>query len=149
DGGETFDPPELLQAISGAGGEHGCHAIVLAPDGKSLYIVCGNQTQMVRPLAGSRVPSVWGADHLFPGLPDGKGFMPGGAGPGGRIYKIDPDGKSWELISTGYRNEFDDGVNRYGDLFTYDADMEWDFNTPWYRPTRVCLAASGAEFGWR
>src|SRR4029450_2849943 len=30
-----------------------------------------------------------------------------------------------------------------------DADMEWDMNTPWYRPTRVCMAASGAEFGWR
>ena len=27
--------------------------------------------------------------------------------------------------------------------------MEWDFNTPWYRPTRVCQAASGTEFGWR
>src|SRR4029077_5037505 len=21
--------------------------------------------------------------------------------------------------------------------------------TPWYRPTRVCLAASGSDFGWR
>src|SRR4029077_1508978 len=39
--------------------------------------------------------------------------------------------------------------NRHGDLFTYDADMEWDCNTPWYRPTRVCLVASGSEFGWR
>src|SRR5262245_18405633 len=27
--------------------------------------------------------------------------------------------------------------------------MEWDFNTPWYRPTRVCLATSGSEYGWR
>src|SRR5947209_3519507 len=22
-------------------------------------------------------------------------------------------------------------------------------NTPWYRPTRVCLAVSGSDFGWR
>ena len=35
----------------------------------------------------------------------------------------------------------DVAFNRYGDLFTYDADMEWDINTPWYRPTRVCQAA--------
>jgi putative heme-binding domain-containing protein len=27
--------------------------------------------------------------------------------------------------------------------------MEWDMNTPWYRPTRVCMAADGSEFGWR
>ena len=22
-------------------------------------------------------------------------------------------------------------------------------NTPWYRPTRVCMAADGADFGYR
>ena len=36
-----------------------------------------------------------------------------------------------------------------GDLFVYDADMEWDFGLPWYRPTRICHATSGSEFGWR
>ena len=82
-------------------------------------------------------------------MPDGNGFMAGVLGPGGCIYNVTPDGKKWELFSTGYRNEFDVAFNRNGDLFTYDADMEWDFNTPWYRPTRVCLAASGSEFGWR
>ena len=41
------------------------------------------------------------------------------------------------------------GLNRNGDLFTYDADMEYDFNTPWYRPTRVNHVLSGGEYGWR
>jgi putative heme-binding domain-containing protein len=82
-------------------------------------------------------------------MPDGNGFMAGVLGPGGCIYKLTPDGKHWELISTGYRNEFDAAFNREGELFTYDADMEWDMNTPWYRPTRVCLATSGSEYGWR
>ncbi len=49
----------------------------------------------------------------------------------------------------GYRNAFDMAFNRDGDLFTYDSDMEWDQNTPWYRPTRVCMAADGADFGYR
>jgi len=75
--------------------------------------------------------------------------MAGVLGPGGCIYKTDPDGKDWELVCTGFRNEFDAAFNRHGDLFTYDADMEWDMNTPWYRPTRVCLVTSGSEFGWR
>jgi putative heme-binding domain-containing protein len=148
DGGDSLETPEFLHDVAGQG-EHGSHAILPGPDGKSLYIVCGNMTQMVRPLAGSRVPKLWGEDHLLPRMPDGNGFMAGVLGPGGCIYKIDPEGKNWELISTGYRNPFDAAFNRHGDLFTYDADMEWDMNTPWYRPTRVCLVTSGSEFGWR
>ena len=54
-----------------------------------------------------------------------------------------------ELVSTGFRNEYDIAFNPLGDLFTYDADMEWDIGTPWYRPTRVNHVISGAEFGWR
>jgi putative heme-binding domain-containing protein len=149
DGGDTFDKPEFLHDFPQGGGEHGAHAVLLGPDGKSLYVVVGDMAKMIHPLAGSRVPKLWGEDHLLPRMPDGNGFMAGVLGPGGCIYKVDPDGKDWELISTGYRNAFDAAFNRYGDLFTYDADMEWDMNTPWYRPTRVCLAASGSEFGWR
>jgi putative heme-binding domain-containing protein len=148
DGGDTFEQPEFLHGVEG-GGEHGCHAIVPGPDGKSLYVVCGNMTKMVSPLAGSLVPRLWGEDHLLPRMRDGNGFMAGVLGPGGCVYRIDPDGKDWVLVSTGYRNPFDIAFNRHGDLFTYDADMEWDMNTPWYRPTRVCLVASGSEFGWR
>jgi putative heme-binding domain-containing protein len=148
DGGDTFEKPEFLHEVQGAG-EHGAHAVLLAPDGKSLYVVCGDMTKMISPLAGSRVPKLWGEDHLLPRMPDGNGFMAGVLGPGGCIYKVDPDGENWELVSTGYRNPFDAAFNRHGELFTYDADMEWDMNTPWYRPTRICLVASGSEFGWR
>jgi putative heme-binding domain-containing protein len=146
-GDDQLDEVKLLHRING-GGEHGPHAVLLAPDGKSLTILCGNGTKMMD-LSNSRVPRNWGEDHLLPRMPDGRGFMRGVLGPGGCIYKVDPEGQSWELISTGYRNPYDMAFNRYGDLFTYDADMEWDINTPWYRPTRVCLAVSGSEFGWR
>jgi putative heme-binding domain-containing protein len=148
DAGDTFEKPEFLREINGSG-EHGSHAILPGPDGKSLYIVCGNQTKLMSPLDSSRVPRLWGEDHLLPRMPDGNGFMRGVLGPGGCIYKTDPDGKHWELFATGFRNEFDAAFSRDGELFTYDADMEWDMNTPWYRPTRVCLVTSGAEFGWR
>jgi len=149
DQGDTFEEPEYLRKFNNGGGEHGVHAVLPGPDGKSLYIVVGDMTQMLNPLDASRVPRLWGEDHLLPRMRDGNGFMAGVLGPGGCIYKTDPDGKKWELISTGYRNEFDAAFNRQGELFTYDADMEWDMNTPWYRPTRVCLATSGSEFGWR
>ena len=47
------------------------------------------------------------------------------------------------------RNPFDIAFNHDGELFTYDADMEWDIGEPWYRPTRVNHIISGAEFGFR
>ncbi len=53
------------------------------------------------------------------------------------------------MFSAGYRNAFDLAFNDTGDLFVYDADMEWDIGTPWYRPTRICHATSGSEYGWR
>lgn len=145
---DTLDKVELLRAFEGGGGEHGPHAVLLHPDKKRLTIICGNQTKLTK-YDTTRVPPVWGEDHLLPRLPDGNGFMKGVMGPGGAIYNVTPDGKTWELFSVGYRNQYDAGYNKSGDLFTYDADMEWDFNTPWYRPTRVCLATSGSEFGWR
>ncbi len=144
---DTFGKVELLRKLIG-GGEHGPHAVIPHPDGKSIVVVCGDGTKLTE-FDSSRVPQHWGEDHVLPRMPDGRGFMANVLGPGGAIYRVDPAGKSWELLTVGYRNQFDAAFNRYGDLFTYDADMEWDINTPWYRPTRVCLAASGSEFGWR
>jgi putative heme-binding domain-containing protein len=146
-GDDKLDTVEKLRALVG-GGEHGPHAVVLAPDGKSLYVVIGNQTKLTE-LADSRVPLHWGEDHLLPRMPDGRGFMRGVLAPGGCIYRVNPDGTQWELIANGFRNEYDAAFNRAGELFTYDADMEWDMNTPWYRPTRVNHVVSGGEYGWR
>lgn len=147
DGDDRLDKVELLRAME-ARGDHGVHAIVPTPDGKALYLITGNGT---KPTAfnSSRVPLCWGEDHLLPRMPDGRGFMRDVLGPGGIIYRVSPDGKNFEVVSSGYRNIFDAAVSSDGELFTYDADMEYDFNTSWYRPTRVCHVVSGSEFGWR
>ncbi len=147
DGDDKFDKVEQLRKFADEGGEHGPHAVVLGPDGKSLYVVVGNQTPLTE-MDSSRVPRVWGEDLLLPRI-YGRGFMKGKLAPGGWIAKTDPDGRKWELVSTGFRNQYDIAFNREGDMFTYDADMEWDMNTPWYRPTRVCHVTSGSEWGWR
>jgi hypothetical protein len=82
-------------------------------------------------------------------MPDGRGFMRDVLAPGGVIYRVSLDGRKFEAVASGFRNIFDAAINREGELFTYDADMEYDFNTSWYRPTRICHVVSGAEFGWR
>ncbi len=147
DNDDKLDAVELLRKIEG-GGEHGPHGIVLSPDGSSLYVVAGNATRLVD-LDSSLVPRTWGEDNLIKRMVDGSGFMTDERAPGGFICKVTPDGKKWELVSMGYRNPFDIAFNRDGELFTYDSDMEWDVNTPWYRPTRVLHVTSGSEFGYR
>ena len=144
---DTYDTVEKLKALQG-GGEHGPHAVRLSPDGKSLYVVCGNHT---KPPEGftSRVPANWGEDHLLPRMWDANGHARGILAPGGYVAKTDFDGKSWEIVSSGYRNSYDFDFNADGQMFVYDADMEWDFGMPWYRPTRVNHATSGSELGWR
>ena len=84
---------------------------LLRNDG-NFPVVVGDATKPVKPLAGSHVPLVWGEDHLLPRMPDGNGFMRDTLAPGGCIYKVDPDGKKWELISNGFRNEFDAAFKR-------------------------------------
>ena len=144
DGDDQLDKVELLRSIDG-GGEHGPHAVIPSPDGKSLYVVAGNATK-VPELAGSLVPRDWGEDTILPRMPDGNGFMADEKAPGGKyICRVEPrQARTEALVSMGFRNPYDIAFNKQGDLFTFDADMEWDFNTPWYRPTRVCNAACPA-----
>lgn len=172
DGDDQFDKVEKLKEIGGAG-EHGPHALRLSPDGKSIYLIGGNHTKTpfdrklngevqtmggVRPDqlkaelpegASSRIVPNWDEDTLLPRQWDGNGHATGILAPGGWIAKTDPDGKTWEIVSIGYRNQYDMDFNADRELFAYDSDMEWDLGMPWYRPTRVNHATDGSDFGWR
>lgn len=167
-----LDDVQKLFEIRG-GGEHGPHALRLAPDGKSIYVIGGNHTRppfevernsepqtmggaramplhtKLPPNSTSRIPTNWDEDLLLPRQWDANGHAAGILAPGGWIAKTDPEGQTWEIFSVGYRNQYDMDFNADGELFAYDSDMEWDMGTAWYRPTRVVHATSGSEFGWR
>ena len=168
---DQYDEVTKLKTFAG-GGEHGPHALRLSPDGKSIYVICGNHTKPpFEPISNapqtmggiraeqrtaklpensaSRIAPNWDEDLVLPRQWDGGGHATGILAPGGWIAKTDPDAKSWEIVSMGYRNPYDMAFNADGELFAYDADMEWDFGSTWYRPTRVVHAVSGSEFGWR
>ncbi len=148
DGDDQYDKKEHILPLNG-GSEHGPHAMILTPDGERILMCAGNNTDLPTDIARSRVPEVWDEDHLLGRMPDARGHNAGRMAPGGFILSMDPDGGDRELIATGFRNHYDIALNRDGELFTYDADMEWDVGTPWYRPTRINHVISGAEFGWR
>ncbi len=146
DGDGRLDAVEELPGANG-GGEHGNHAVIPTADGKRLFVDAGNSTNLME-IAGSRVPT-WDEDLLLPRQWDARGHARGRLAPGGWVSIFDPESKDYELFAMGFRNQYDIALNRNGDLFTYDADMEWDMGMPWYRPTRICHVVSGADFGWR
>jgi putative heme-binding domain-containing protein len=141
------DKAELVKAVNGRG-EHGPHALVPSPDGQWIYFIAGNHTDLPE-LDGSLVPKIWAEDQLLPRRPDAKGHARDRMAPGGWVARFKPDGTDWQLFSIGFRNAYDIAFNHQGDLFAYDADMEWDLGMPWYRPTRICHVVPGSEFGWR
>ncbi|MGB5356556.1 MAG: hypothetical protein WBN11_07660, partial [Eudoraea sp.] len=146
--GELNDVQMLLR-LEGSG-EHGPHSFVLSPDGESIYFIAGNHVLVPESLKeNSKLPTNWGEDNLFTPYLDARGHANDIKAPGGWIAKFDQLGENWELISAGYRNPFDIAFNSDGELFTYDADMEWDIGMPWYRPTRICHVTAASEYGWR
>ena len=147
-GDDQLDKVETLREVNSKS-DHGVHALVPTPDGKGFFLITGNNTLPPELADSSQVAQIWGEDHLLPSMPDGRGHNRGVLAPGGIVYRVTENGKKFEAYASGFRNIFDGAVNMDGELFTYDADMEYDFNTPWYRPTRICHVVSGAEFGWR
>ena len=145
----TFDKVAMLLKLQRAG-EHGLHSLALSPNGKEIYFIAGNHTPIPELLLKkSRLPTNWGEDNLFEPYLDARGHANNIKAPGGWIAKFNLDGTNWEIISAGFRNAFDIAFNQDGELFTYDADMEFDIGMPWYRPTRICHVTSGSEYGWR
>ena len=147
DNDDQFDKITLFKRLEGEG-EHGPHSITLSPDGKSLYMIAGNFTKIPEMNNYTALP-IWDMDNLVPLVRDANGHDNTVNTHGGWIAQFDPEGKNFNLISAGFRNPFDLAFNEYGDLFTFDSDMEWDFGAPWYRPIRICHVPSGGEFGWR
>ena len=140
-----FGPEEVISELKG-GGEHGPHSMLITEDGKGIYAIAGNMTAAPKHQK-SRIQRNMKDDNLLTNY--AYGHNAGGKAPAGFVMRFSPDGKEREMMSMGYRNPVDFGLNRHGEMFVYDADMEWDVASPWYRPTRINHGVSGGENGWR
>ncbi|MEN8785914.1 MAG: c-type cytochrome, partial [Akkermansiaceae bacterium] len=146
-GDDSYDKFELLKKLR-MGYEHSAHNIIKTEDGKGLYLVSGNYGRIPKDVP-SLQPPFWQKDSLLESMPDQMGHAVSIKVPAGWVSRISPDGSEWTMISSGYRNPVDLAINREGELFTFDSDLEFDVGSPWYRPTRVCHVTSASEFGWR
>ncbi len=149
DGDDQFDEYTLLKEVHNRGrGSHGPHGLTFGPDGM-LYHISGDYSKPVNGIAPDSPHRNYREDLLLPRRWDASGHGRGVIAPCGHVQRTDPDGKNWELFAAGFRNPYDLAFNADGELFTYDADMEYDTGSPWYRPTRVYHVVSGGEYGQR
>jgi putative heme-binding domain-containing protein len=86
---------------------------------------------------------------MLPRAEDGNGFGAGLKPPGGHVLRMDMNAQNVELFAAGTRNTYAIGFRPDGELFGFDSDMEWDWGTAWYRPTRVNLWVPGGDYGFR
>jgi putative heme-binding domain-containing protein len=132
-GDGVFDEEKLLGEYTATGG-HGRNDLSLGPDGK-IYMIHGDSVARPKKF-----------EDLTPPVPN---HLPGDELPNGHVIRTDVEGKNWELVCKGLRNPFGIDFNGDGEMFTYDADAEFDMGAPWYRPTRVRHLIEGADYGWR
>lgn len=144
---DFYDEIKVLLRTEGGTG-HGRNHLALGPD-DALYITHGNDVRLPSKLSPLSPYKSFDVDRLLASPWDPQLDSQGEQPPGGHVLRMEKDATSFELIAAGFRNPMGVAFNADGEMFTYDADMELDLGTPWYRPTRVNHIISGGEYGWR
>lgn len=130
-GDDQFDEVKLLLQTGGGKG-HGRNDLALGPDRK-IYAIHGDAVEMPD-IAKSLCSPLRKFSHK---------------GRSGFVLRTDPEGKQWEIVTMGLRNPYGIDFNSDGEMFTYDADAEYDMGSSWYRPTRVHHLLPGGDYRWR
>src|ERR1043165_4032157 len=125
--GVADGPPDRLFTVGA--GEHGGHAIRKGPDGW-FYLIGGND-------------SGFGPQHITSPSSVIRNIE------AGALIRFSAQRGQIEPVAHGFRNPYDFDFNGFGEIFTYDSDVESDLFLPWYTPTRLYHVTSGGHYGWR
>jgi putative heme-binding domain-containing protein len=148
-GDDVADTFELISKFERTMGEHGPHDIRRGPDG-TVTIMLGNHTGAPPAQIDPQSPlRNYNEGQLLERYWDARGHAKGIMAPGGTVVRWNRENNTFALIFGGMRNAYNHAYNRDGEIFTFDSDMEWDINLPWYRPVRSLHGIPGADYGWR
>ena len=160
-GDDVMDTIERIQRYTANGmGDHGPHAIRRAPDGSITFLV-GNNTYVGTPspqgqpvnddvVDKAKSPN-WNnvkERQFLPAYNDPRFGNSTRIGVHSTVWRLEP-GNKFSLQFSGMRNPYDYAYNLAGEAFTFDSDMEWDVNSPWYREVRTIHMIPGGDAGYR
>jgi putative heme-binding domain-containing protein len=155
-GDDVMDTIERLQRYTSGGmGDHGPHAIRRGPDG-SVMLLVGNNTYVGSPPVNDdgvdKVASPnWGnvkERQFLPQVNDPRFGNSTRIGVHATVWRLMPDNR-FGLFFSGMRNPYDFAYNIAGEAFTFDSDMEWDVNAPWYKEVNTIHMTPGGDSGYR
>ncbi len=126
DGVSDGAPVQVLKGIGSRG--HSGNGLVRGPDG-DYYLIGGNDAKLSDQHA------------TLPGSPVKKPSM-------GGVVRFPKEGIGSEVLLHGLRNSYDLCFDRYGQMFTVDADGERILGLPYYAPNRLFDLAIGMHHGW-
>ena len=159
-GDDVMDRIERINGYAAAGmGDHGPHAIRRGPDGSIMFLIGNNTYVGSRPADGpvndaavdTEASPNWNnveERQFLPQFNDPRFGNSTRIGVHATVWRLQPNNK-YSLFFSGMRNPYDFAFNLAGEAFTFDSDMEWDVNAPWYREVRTVHMIPGGDGGYR
>jgi putative heme-binding domain-containing protein len=149
DGDDAADTFTRINVFERTMGEHGPHDIQRGPDGE-ITVMLGNHTAVPAELIEPGSPLAgYKESQLLERYMDARGHAAGIMAPGGYVARLNRETGRYTLLFGCFRNAYSHAYNLEGEAFTFDSDMEWDINMPWYREVRTVHAVPGGDYGWR
>ena len=149
DGDDVADEMETIVLFAGPMGEHGPHDMRRGIDGTPTVLL-GNHTFVPEDQIDPTSPlQNYQEAQLLERYWDARGHAVNRMAPGGALFRVDREKKMFSLVLGGFRNPYNHAYNWEGEMFTFDSDMEWDINLPWYREVRSVHGIPGGDYGWR
>ena len=153
---DVMDRIERIGRYTSPGmGDHGPHAIRRAPDGSIMFLVGNNTYVGAAPVNDDLVDKEHSPNwnnlrerQFLPQFNDPRFGNSTRIGVHATVWRLQPDNK-YALFYSGMRNPYDFAFNLAGEAFTFDSDMEWDVNAPWYREVRTVHMIPGGDSGYR
>ncbi|MCC7044336.1 MAG: c-type cytochrome [Acidobacteria bacterium] len=152
DGDDVYERLERINRYVANGmGDHGPHAIRRGPDGTIVHMI-GNNTFIPDTLIDeATTPNFRNLKErqFLPAWRDPRFGNSTKEGIHGPLIRYQPENRKFSLQYTGLRNAYDFAYNISGEAFTFDSDMEWDVNAPWFREINTKHMIPGGDGGYR